>query len=92
MHAMLNNCGHLIKTGEKPPVGTPFAEVLDDYKVLLREVRARNSYDAHVGYAIWFNGGREFPLLQLVWPDKEGRFPGDPGTSPGLAKQQPLLP
>ena len=92
MHVMLNNCGHLIKTGPKPPVGPPFAEVLDDFKVLLREVRARNSYDEHVGYAIWLNGGREFPLLQLVWPDKEGRFPGDPGTHPLMAKKQPLLP
>ncbi len=92
MHVMLNNCGQLIKTGQQPPVGPPFDEVLDDFKVQLREVRARESYDEHMGYAIWFNGGSEFPLLQLVWPDKEGRFPGDPGASPWMVARQPLLP
>jgi hypothetical protein len=89
---MLNICGDLIKAGHPPPIGTPFAEVLDDFKVLLREVRARKSYDDHLGYAIWFNGGREFPVLQLVWPDKEGRFPGEDGANPTMKKQQPLLP
>jgi hypothetical protein len=91
MHAMLNNCGALIKKGHKPPIGAPFEGVIDDYQVQLRQVRARKSYDEHLGYAIWFNGGRKFPVLQLVWPDQKGRFPGQAGTA-RLSRQQPLLP
>jgi hypothetical protein len=40
----------------------------------------------------WFYRGWEFPLLQLMWPDRDGRFPGERGAATGLARQQPLLP
>jgi hypothetical protein len=92
MHALLNVCGERIKAGETLPLDAPFSDVLDDYDVLLRPVREPQSYREHVGYALWFNGGPAFPLLQLVWPDKDGRFPGDPDAWSGLATQQPLLP
>lgn len=29
--------------------------------------------------------------VQVVWPDREGRFPGDPGFDVELGKAQPLL-
>ncbi|HUL60469.1 MAG TPA: DUF4262 domain-containing protein [Anaeromyxobacteraceae bacterium] len=92
LKAMLNACGERVRRGEQLPVGTPFDGVLDDYPVALREVRAIDSYKRHVGYAGWFNQGWGFPLLQLVWPDKAGRFPGDRGAPASLTEQQPLLP
>ncbi len=92
MHAMLNDCGDRVAAGDPLPVDLPVAGILDAVDVRLRRVRAPDSYDEHVGYAIWFNGGRDFPLLQLVYPDLEGRFPGEPGVNPALAAQQPLLP
>jgi hypothetical protein len=92
MHAMLNVCGERIKAGETLPVGTPFEGVLDDFPVMLRHVRAAESFRDHVGYALWFNKGHIFPLLQLVWPDKAGRFPGEEGANPRMSVQQPLLP
>jgi len=61
-------------------------------QVKLRPVRDRASYDEHLGYAIWFYNGRQFPVLQLVWPDKTGRFPGEEGVAESLATLQPLLP
>jgi hypothetical protein len=27
-----------------------------------------------------------------MWPDRDGRFPGERGAATGLARQQPLLP
>ncbi|MCW3798597.1 DUF4262 domain-containing protein [Sphingomonas sp. BN140010] len=36
----------------------------------------------YLGYAKWFAGhsGRDMPTwLQLLWPDKQGRFPGEAG-------------
>lgn len=37
-------------------------------------------YRDYLGYAIWFYRGlpQPFPALQLVWPDKQGRFPWEP--------------
>jgi hypothetical protein len=92
MHAMFASCVDMIRHGAPPPVGVPFAGVVEGFDVQLRPVRAPDSYRQHLGYAIWFHGGREFPVLQLMWPDKQGRFPGDPDADPMLATRQPLLP
>jgi hypothetical protein len=92
MHALLNACGDRIKAGERLPVGQRIAGIIDDYDVELRQVRDPASYRDHVGYGLWFNDGPVFPLLQVVWPDKTGRFPGEEGAEPILATQQPLLP
>jgi hypothetical protein len=92
MHAMLNNLGERARDGGPLPVDAPIAGVIEGHDVRLRPVRAAESYRDHVGYAMWFNGGREFPLLQVVWPDADGRFPGEPGADDRLAAQQPLLP
>jgi len=92
MHGMLNDCGERMRAGETLPVGTPFSGVLEDYDVLLRPVTSPESYREYVGYGLWFYGGPNFPLLQLVWPDKEGRFPGQEGANPFMKTQQPLLP
>ena len=32
-------------------------------------------------YGNWFYGAREFPVVQLIWPDKAGRFPDDPASA-----------
>ena len=91
LHGMLRACVERIKAGNPPPIGAPFEGILDDSKVMLREVRAKSSYDNHLGYAISFHGGRDFRVLQLLWPDKQGRFPGEPNADPAVATAQPLL-
>ena len=34
--------------------------------------------------------GRRVPALQLLWPDPEGRFPGEPGCDPRMAASQDI--
>ena len=51
-------------------------------------------YADRVGFASWFYESlppRGFPLLQLVWPDREGRFPWDAAFDQALRAQQPVL-
>ena len=53
---------------------------------------AADDYAAYVQQAINHYGGRsDFPLLQVVWPDKQGRFPWDTEAEHGLAVAQPAL-
>lgn len=92
MGRLLNICGDRIKAGETLPVDMPILGIIGQYAVKLRPVRRRASYKEHLGYAIWFYDGHEFPVLQLVWPDKNGRFPGEKGAAESLRKVQPLLP
>jgi hypothetical protein len=37
-------------------------------------------YSPFLGYAQWFYESEDgFPVLQLVWPDEQGRYPWDEG-------------
>jgi hypothetical protein len=92
MHAMLNACGELVRSGTKLSSRVLLDGVLEQRPVRLSSVVERRSYEQHVGYAMWFNKGREFPLLQVTWPDKRGHFPGDDGFDAGVRQLQPLLP
>jgi hypothetical protein len=42
-----------------------------------------------MGWAIWYYGGTEFPVLQAIYPDLENRFPGEPDFDEAFA--QPFL-
>lgn len=42
-----------------------------------------------MGWAYWFYEGKEFPVLQAVYPDLENRFPEDPEFDRSF--QQPLM-
>jgi len=57
--------------------GDSDSEVLESHNVKFVSV-SRDHYRAHLGYAIWFYGGVDFPTLQVVWPDNHGGFPWDP--------------
>lgn len=45
----------------------------------------------YFGVAVWAYEGAEFPCVQLVWPDKQGRWPWDAGVREGFAEAQPVL-
>ncbi len=42
-----------------------------------------------MGWATWYNGDADFPVLQAVYPDLENRFPEDTGFTEYF--RQPLL-
>jgi hypothetical protein len=44
-----------------------------------------------LGWSRWFYGGDAFPCLQIVWSDRDGRFPWQSGFDPALAGLQPDL-
>lgn len=50
-------------------------------------------YREHLGYAMWFYRSlpNPFPALQLIWPDKRGRFPWENGFDERFFKLQKSL-
>ena len=70
--------------------GSETAEVLERYRCMFRNVD-RFWYRYVLGYATWFYGGSDFPVLQLLWPDKLQRYPWESAFETGLLKHQPLL-
>jgi hypothetical protein len=52
-----------------------------------------NHYQHYLGYNIWFYRSlkKPFPALQLVWPDKKGRFPWENNYDNKFLSLQRLL-
>lgn len=69
-------------------IGHP--DFLGDYDVRFLTVD-KDWYKDYFGYGYWFNQTRDFPALQIVWPDKQALFPWEKGFNPNWKWSQPLL-
>jgi hypothetical protein len=87
--AIINSIGDYIAGGKRIKTNREY----DDFAgVPLMFVKVDQAYyKKYVGYALWLNGGHDFPMLQCVWPLKSGHFPWDDGYDPEGATIQPLL-
>jgi hypothetical protein len=90
MHGILNRCGNMIRDGKRFDIEEPVSGVLEDYEVRFRAVTSEESYANYLGYGCRHYGGHTFPVFQLLWPDKEHRFPGDAGAADFLLERQRL--
>ena len=78
-HDLLKQLVLRVAAGE---IFRPDREYVDEYVDLLDGFSCRfvivdpQWYSAFLGYAQWFHETEDgFPVLQLVWPDKRGRYP-----------------
>ncbi|NDV59731.1 DUF4262 domain-containing protein [Bacteroides sp. 519] len=91
MGAILNHARDLIKQGASFEPGKPYGGFLKGYDIQFLEVE-KEFYADYVGYAGWFyDNSFDFPLLQIVWPDKQHNFPWDKAFNPDWKFRQPLL-
>lgn len=88
--AIINHACDLIKTGENLVPNKLYRGFLEGYNIQFIEV-AKEHYRDYVGYAGWFYKSFDFPLLQLVWPDKQHKFPWDTNFNSDWKFKQPLL-
>ncbi|MDI1475109.1 DUF4262 domain-containing protein [Polyangium sp. y55x31] len=75
--SIINGLGSRIRAGQRFDHGMCDSNVLEERDVRFVTMKWEE-YRAHLGCAIWFYRGKEFPVLQVVWPDQAGRFPWDP--------------
>lgn len=91
MAAILNQACDLIKKGEMLKANKSYSGFLEGYNVKFLEVD-KEYYPNYVGYAGWFYEMTfNFPLLQLVWTDKQHKYPWEEGFNPDWRFKQPLL-
>lgn len=89
-HTILNDVARQMKAGGLTPLGgVDFDEVFAGAPARFRLLGARE-VDEHLAIAAAVNGRDDFPAWQLIWPDPQGRFPGDPGCPPMTAALQDL--
>ncbi|MET0133523.1 MAG: DUF4262 domain-containing protein, partial [Kibdelosporangium sp.] len=89
----LNTIGDQVQAGRVPAAGDELADVLTNgYVVALRPVDEgwRKAFlGASVGY--YRATGPPVPYLQVLWPDRAGKYPGDNDFAVQLAETQPQL-
>jgi Domain of unknown function (DUF4262) len=76
MQLWLNTCVEVGRDQGWPPDDTPFEGVLENFPTQLRPVHP-SWHEALFGAAHRFYQGTRVPVRQLVWPDRNGRWPWD---------------
>lgn len=78
------------KAGSSVPIAAPTDQVFGNQPAYAFHV-AKRFYRDHLGWSRWFYRGDDFACLQIVWPDRDGRFPWDEGFDQAFANSQPDL-
>lgn len=89
-HPMVNELGGSIRDGQVFLAGRTYDEILRNHSCTFRII-PQAQYLKHLGWAMWFYEGGEFPALQLVYPDSGGRWPWQDGVAEGFRRRQPIL-
>lgn len=90
MHRMINVIGDAIRDGTRFSTRSTSTEILEGYTCAFESV-APPWYEVFLGYAVWFHQGADFPVVQCLWPDRDGALPTDERFDPDLLDLQPLL-
>jgi hypothetical protein len=86
-HRLLNEAANRLRSGVDLSAGRHrdmVGEVDCEFRLVDRKWVKRL-----MGWALWYYDGAAFPVLQAVYPDRENRYPEDPGFDPYF--RQPLL-
>lgn len=90
MHRVLNHLAESLREGRRYAPGDVSDEFLEGYDVTFRSVPERQ-YRAYLGWANWFNDGLAYPVLQMIYPDRERRWPWEAGVTESFRSNQPVL-
>lgn len=88
--AIVNAVGQRIRDGLTLTPDLKLAGVIEGYEFRLAPVHS-SWYERLFGAAIDYYQRPPFPVVQLLWPDTSGRYPGDPEREHGTYDAQPAL-
>ncbi len=89
-HPPINDVGEALRGGKRFVPGGVYDDLLEGYDCAFRDVPSRQ-YWCYLGRAVGHYGGENFPVHQLVYPDRKGRWPWDSEAGDGFREQQPVL-
>ena len=90
LHILVNQAGDIIKSGNEIEKGNNYSDFFEDSNVQFIEVDSENISD-YFGYAIEYYGSKYFPAIQLIWTDRQNKFPWETEFEEDLIFKQPLL-
>jgi hypothetical protein len=89
-HSMLRGCAQWREANGPIPLDRHIPGLIEGFDCVFKEI-PRRRYRDFFGYALWYYKGDDFPALQCVMPDKQGRFPWQPGFDERYRRAQPVL-
>lgn len=89
MHQILNNVGEAVQNGTQFLVGNHYQDIVNQYPVTFVAVEKRY-FSEYFGQAIHYYDTENFTALQLLWTDKNGKFPFEKDFDEKLKKLQSL--
>ena len=88
---LINDIAAKCRNGDPLPThGVVSPEYVQSFDVQFVEV-PKSEYKEHFGWARWLYQGDEFPVLQMVFPDKNGNWPWSDDASDAFKWFQPVL-
>jgi hypothetical protein len=87
---LLNALGERVRGGKRFAAGDDADGILAELPFAFRAVAPRWTA-VFLGNAAWHYQRDDFAVLQGFWPDRDGRFPWDPGCEAEVAAEQPRL-
>jgi hypothetical protein len=90
IHAVINSVGDLVKSGVTIKPDKQYTDFFETGRAEFINVDPLNLQD-YFGYAIDFYSTTKFPTIQLVWTDRNDKFPWEPNFEEEFIYKQPLL-
>ena len=90
LHTIINDVADLIKNGQVIQAGKTYDNIFENSKSEFLNVDKRNLGD-YFGTAIDFYNSKDFQALQLVWTDRNDKFPWETDFEEDFIYKQPLL-
>ena len=89
LHTIINNAAEIVKGGDTIKLGIVYDQLFEKSSAEFIEVDSRNLND-YFGAAIDYYG-ITFPAFQLIWTDRQNKFPWQEGFEEEFIYKQPLL-
>lgn len=80
-----------VSNGVDIPLDTPVTGLLDnELRCVFASVDTVECGNLFQTAALWYQR-RDFPMVQLLWPDRSGWLPGESGFDAALVRAQPVI-
>lgn len=89
-HEIINDVAEIIKNGEIIESGKIYTEIFKDSRATFLKVDKRNIQD-YFGAGLNYYEDEEFNALQLIWTDRNDKFPWEDNFEEEFLFKQPLL-
>jgi Domain of unknown function (DUF4262) len=89
-HEIINDVAEIIRNGEVIKTNTNYSNIFRDSRAEFLSVDDRNIED-YFGAALNYYGTTKFTALQLVWTDRNDKFPWEKNFEEKFRHDQPLL-